>query len=139
KKVEPVYPPLARQARIQGDVYLQASTGADGLVTNVDVVSGHPLLVPAAIDAVKQWLFPVGAAGRFVITVPFRLDGGSAALGQSPAGYYRTWPREQAAAGYPVPGGVVGGVRGGVPGGVVGGVIGGVPGGVADGAQPVAQ
>ncbi len=55
KRVMPVYPPLARQARIQGTVRLNAIIGIDGKVKNLTVVSGHPLLVPAAIEAVSQW------------------------------------------------------------------------------------
>jgi len=56
-KVTPVYPPLAKQAQIQGIVSLMAFIGADGTVKNLSVVSGHPLLVAAAIDAVKQWVY----------------------------------------------------------------------------------
>lgn len=53
----PSYPPLAKQARIQGVVHLQALIGADGRVQNLQVVSGHPLLVQAALDAVKTWTY----------------------------------------------------------------------------------
>ena len=53
----PVYPPLAKQARIQGVVMLQAVIGKDGSVQELKVVSGHPLLVEAAMDAVKQWVY----------------------------------------------------------------------------------
>lgn len=56
-KVTPVYPPLAKQARIQGVVSLMAFIGADGTVKNLSVVSGHPLLIQAAMDAVKQWVY----------------------------------------------------------------------------------
>jgi TonB family protein len=56
-KVNPVYPPLAKQARIQGIVHLTTTIGADGAVQNLEVISGHPLLVPAAMEAVKQWLY----------------------------------------------------------------------------------
>lgn len=55
--VKPVYPPLARQARIQGTVRLNAIIGTDGRVKDLTVVSGHPLLVPAALEAVKQWVY----------------------------------------------------------------------------------
>jgi TonB family protein len=55
--VPPVYPPLAKQARIQGMVKLRATLGKDGTVQNLMVISGHPLLVPAALDAVKQWVY----------------------------------------------------------------------------------
>jgi periplasmic protein TonB len=53
-KIEPVYPPVARQARVQGTVVLTAIIGKDGLIKDLSLVSGHPLLVPAAIDSVKQ-------------------------------------------------------------------------------------
>lgn len=54
---EPVYPPLAQQARISGVVHLNAIIGKDGTVENLTVASGHPLLVPAALQAVKQWVY----------------------------------------------------------------------------------
>ncbi len=56
-RVEPAYPPLAKQARIQGVVVLTAIIGKDGNVQNLQLVSGHPLLAPAAIEAVKQWRY----------------------------------------------------------------------------------
>src|SRR5262249_29992260 len=55
RKVLPVYPPLAKQARIQGKVLLQAVISKDGAIENLHLVSGHPMLTQAAIDAVKQW------------------------------------------------------------------------------------
>ena len=57
RQVKPQYPPLARQARMQGTVVLQALIGKDGTIENLRVVSGHPMLSQAAIDAVKQWLY----------------------------------------------------------------------------------
>jgi len=57
RQVRPQYPSLARQARIQGTVVLQAVIGKDGTVQDLRVVSGHPMLTGAAIEAVKQWLF----------------------------------------------------------------------------------
>ena len=56
-KVQPQYPPLARQARIQGVVVLQALIGKDGTITNLHVVSGHPMLTNAALEAVKEWRY----------------------------------------------------------------------------------
>jgi protein TonB len=56
-QTRPVYPPLARQARIQGTVTLHAIIDKDGRVAQLEVVSGHPLLVQAALDAVKQWRY----------------------------------------------------------------------------------
>lgn len=55
KEVKPEYPPLARQARIQGTVVLHAIIDKDGSVQNLQVISGHLILTPAAIQAVKQW------------------------------------------------------------------------------------
>ncbi|HWR54724.1 MAG TPA: energy transducer TonB, partial [Bryobacteraceae bacterium] len=57
RKVTPVYPPLAKQARIQGVVKFTAIIGSDGRITNLQMVSGHPLLVTAATEAVKQWVY----------------------------------------------------------------------------------
>jgi protein TonB len=53
----PVYPPLAKQARVTGTVRLTAVIGKDGHVTNLSVISGHPLLIPASLDAVKDWMY----------------------------------------------------------------------------------
>jgi protein TonB len=57
KKVMPVYPPLAKQARISGTVRFTAIIGRDGSIQNLQLITGHPLLVPAATEAVKQWLY----------------------------------------------------------------------------------
>ncbi|MBZ5656207.1 MAG: energy transducer TonB [Acidobacteriia bacterium] len=56
-RIEPTYPPLARQAHIQGVVVLTAVIDKDGNIQNLQVVSGHPMLAPAAIEAVKQWRY----------------------------------------------------------------------------------
>ena len=56
-KVTPQYPPIAKSARVQGAVVLQASIGKDGTIQNLKVVSGHPMLSQAAIEAVKQWKY----------------------------------------------------------------------------------
>jgi len=53
----PIYPPLARQARIEGTVRLEAVISRDGTILNLRAVSGHPMLVPAAVAAVRQWIF----------------------------------------------------------------------------------
>jgi TonB family protein len=80
--VVPVYPVLARQARIQGMVVLDADISRDGTVDALKLVSGHPLLVPAALEAVKQWRYkPYVLNGRPVpvntqIVVNFTLKGG---------------------------------------------------------------
>jgi periplasmic protein TonB len=57
RRVNPVYPPLARQARIQGTVVLQAQISKTGDIENLQLISGHPMLAPAAIEAVKQWKY----------------------------------------------------------------------------------
>jgi len=57
RKVLPTYPPLARNARIQGQVVLQAVISKQGAIENLRVLAGHPMLVPAAIDAVRQWRY----------------------------------------------------------------------------------
>jgi protein TonB len=56
-RVQPQYPPLARQTRISGTVRLHAIISKDGSVQQLEVVSGHPLLVQAALDAVRQWKY----------------------------------------------------------------------------------
>jgi protein TonB len=57
KKVVPVYPPLARQARVSGTVQLIGVIAKDGTLQQLQVVGGHPLLVKAAVDAVCQWIY----------------------------------------------------------------------------------
>src|SRR4051794_22734639 len=57
RQPKPVYPPLAKQARIQGTVRFNAVIGKDGTIQNLTLVSGHPLLIPSAQDAVRQWLY----------------------------------------------------------------------------------
>jgi len=56
-RVHPGYPPLARQTRISGTVRLHAIIGKDGTVRELTLESGHPLLVQAALDAVRQWRY----------------------------------------------------------------------------------
>src|SRR5215471_5252773 len=82
KRVQPAYPPLARQARIQGTVLLQAEISKDGTIENLRLISGHPMLAPAAIEAVKQWRYrPYMLNGEPVavetqVQVNFTLSGG---------------------------------------------------------------
>ena len=56
-KEEPTYPTLARAARVQGEVILSAVIDTNGQIQNLTLVSGHPMLVPAAIAAVRQWRY----------------------------------------------------------------------------------
>ncbi len=57
RKVEPLYPSLARAARVSGTVELLGVLGVDGRIHELKVLHGHPLLVRAAMDAVAQWIF----------------------------------------------------------------------------------
>jgi protein TonB len=82
RRVQPIYPPLARGARIQGAVILAAVISKAGTIDDLRVVSGHPMLVRAAIDAVSQWRYrpyilnnePIEVETQ--ITVNFFLGGG---------------------------------------------------------------
>jgi protein TonB len=80
-QTKPAYPFLAIQTRTQGDVVLRAIISKDGNVAELQVVSGHPLLVKAAVEAVRQWRYkPTLLNGEPVevdttITVSFRLGG----------------------------------------------------------------
>ena len=55
--VTPTYPQMARIAHIQGDVLLQATISKSGVIENLRAVQGHPILIQAAMDAVKQWKY----------------------------------------------------------------------------------
>ncbi len=57
RQAKPVYPPLARSARISGVVRLEAVIGRNGTIESLHVMSGHPLLVEAALEAVRQWVY----------------------------------------------------------------------------------
>ena len=57
RRVEPIYPGVAKQARIQGDVRIDAIIDAKGQVVEMKVLSGHPLLATAALTAVQQWVY----------------------------------------------------------------------------------
>ncbi|MFZ3211021.1 MAG: energy transducer TonB [Terriglobales bacterium] len=81
-QVRPTYPAIAKSARIQGAVVLQAEISKQGTIENLRVISGHPMLVQNALDAVKQWRYkPYLLNGEPVpvettITVNFTLSGG---------------------------------------------------------------
>jgi protein TonB len=57
RQPRPEYPALAKQARISGVVHLQVVIAADGTVKDIGVISGHPLLIPPSLEAVKQWQY----------------------------------------------------------------------------------
>ena len=79
RRIEPVYPEIARQARVEGVVILEATTDVYGRVTGVRVLRSIPLLDAAAVDAVRQWVYePMVINGRprpvtFTVTVRFVL------------------------------------------------------------------
>ena len=56
-RVQPDYPTIARQARVQGQVVLRAMISREGTIENLQVLSGHPMLVRAAVNAVQQWRY----------------------------------------------------------------------------------
>lgn len=57
RQPKPVYPPLAKQARIQGVVRFTAIISKDGTIQSLQLINGHPLLTPSAMEAVKQWVY----------------------------------------------------------------------------------
>lgn len=81
-KPQPLYPPIARAGRIQGEVVLRAIISKSGTIENLEAMSGPPLLIPAAVEAVKRWRYrpyvlngePVEVETR--VTVNFILSGG---------------------------------------------------------------
>jgi periplasmic protein TonB len=81
-RVQPDYPPLARQVRVQGLVVLRAMISRQGTIEDLQVMSGHPMLVKAAVEAVRQWRYrPYELNGEPVeveteVKVNFVLSGG---------------------------------------------------------------
>jgi protein TonB len=79
-RIEPVYPIIARRARVQGTVTLRAIISTQGTIESLQVVDGHPMLVNAALDAVKQWRYkPYTLSGQPVevettVFVNFHID-----------------------------------------------------------------
>src|ERR1700722_293519 len=109
KKVAPVYPPMARKARIQGTVILRVQISKSGNVENIQLVSGHSMLAPAAIEAVKQWEYK-----------PYLLNG-------EPVDVETRVTLNFTIAGNPPADGVGGDMPGGIPRGEEGGIISNVP------------
>jgi TonB family protein len=80
RQVKPEYPAEAKANRIQGEVVLETYINKEGMIDQLVVISGHPLLTPAAIDAVKQWVYkptllngqPIDAVST--VTVNFQLQ-----------------------------------------------------------------
>jgi protein TonB len=79
-KASPAYPPLAKQTKVQGLVTIDAVIDTEGNVVEMQVVSGHPLLISAALEAVRQWKYeptylndqPI--AVKLIVSVNFQLD-----------------------------------------------------------------
>jgi TonB family protein len=107
KEVDPIYPEIARQAKVEGNVVLEATTDIYGRVQNIKVLNSIPLLDQAAIEALRQWVYE-----------PAIIDGQPKAVTFTVNMNFR-----------------FGDKKGGVAGGVVGGVLGGVEGGVKGGAE----
>lgn len=80
KNVAPIYPDIAKQARVQGIVILECTISPQGLVTDVKILRGIPLLDQAGVDAVKQWQYTptllngVPVPVIMTVTVNFRLN-----------------------------------------------------------------
>jgi periplasmic protein TonB len=69
-----MYPPEAKEARIQGVVKLSAVIGKDGTIKTLDVISGDPLLVPSALDAVRQWVYQTTLLNGNPVEVQTQID-----------------------------------------------------------------
>jgi protein TonB len=82
EKTQPVYPPIAKQAHVQGTVVLHAVIGKDGRIKNLNVISGNAMLTQAAVDAVQNWRYkPYLLNGEptevdTTVTVNFSFGGG---------------------------------------------------------------
>ena len=77
KHSNPIYPPLARQARIMGDVTIRLGLRQDGSVGSAEVMSGHPLLAPAALESAQKSTFECrgcsDAETPYLLTYTFRI------------------------------------------------------------------
>jgi TonB family protein len=74
QRVDPVYPPLALEARIQGTVRFNVTISKDGTIANLQVVSGHPMLVQSALEAAKQWVYKPTLLNGAPVEVTTTLD-----------------------------------------------------------------
>ena len=74
RQPKPMYPPLARQARIQGTVRLEAIIAKDGTIQQLRVVTGHPLLVQAALSAVRRWRYQATVLNGVPVEVATTID-----------------------------------------------------------------
>jgi TonB family protein len=75
RRVQPVYPELAKRMRIGGTVHVEVTVAADGSVTDTKTLSGNRMLAPAAEDAIRKWKFvPEAAASTENIDIDFELN-----------------------------------------------------------------
>ena len=86
-QVRPIYPKLARQAHIQGKVRLAVLIDETGNVNQVKLISGHPLLVSAAMEAAKQWRYLPATRHGLAVPVRTTVDITFAMKQQGPAAY----------------------------------------------------
>jgi len=73
-KIAPEYPALAKQMNVTGKVKIETTISADGRVVGTKVIGGSPLLVNAALDAVKKWRFDPGPKDTSEV-IEFEFDG----------------------------------------------------------------
>jgi len=103
KRVEPTYPQAAASARLQGTVILDIQVDPTGKVSQAKALHGNPILIPAAIEAVKQWVYaPTRVNGTAVsvsltATVTFRPGDGKPGSSLPPQGPARAFLEERAA------------------------------------------
>jgi protein TonB len=71
---KPVYPPLAKEAHLSGVVRLSAVIGKEGNIINLAVISGHPLLIPSALEAVRQWVYQTTLLNGEPVEVVTQID-----------------------------------------------------------------
>ena len=74
RRVQPIYPALARQIRVQGVVTLEAIIGTDGTIQQLRVLTGHPLLIPSAVQAVQQWMYSPTVLNGKAVEVKTTID-----------------------------------------------------------------
>lgn len=84
-KVTPEYPPLAKAARLQGTVRFTATIGKDGTIQDLQLVSGHPLLVESANQAVRQWVYRPTLLNGQPTEVITQIDVNYTLAGEAPA------------------------------------------------------
>ena len=73
-RITPVYPKIAITAHVSGTVRLVGTVSTNGTIEKLEVLSGHPLLVPAAVDAVRQWVYQPTLLGGKPVQVMAPID-----------------------------------------------------------------